>query len=106
MNATPYLQVQDPKRMAGKGAPRSTIFGAIGRTKIDPYQRSLGGLIIETTKGKLDTPVISEASAMRAYHNTDRHILGKSSKTHIAGSHYGQVPYAGQFMSKAGARLS
>lgn len=92
--------------MAGKGAPRSTVFGAIGRTKIDPYMRSLGGLIIETTKGPKDKPVMSEKSAVRALGNTEHHILGMSAKTHMPGAHYGQIPYVGKFRSNEGAMVS
>ena len=106
MDGTPYLMVQDPKRMAGIGAPRSTVFGAIGRTKMDPYQRSLGGLIIETTRGHKEKPVMSEHKAVRGLGNTEHHILGPSGKTHVPGAHYGQVPYAGKFRSHEGKMMS
>lgn len=92
--------------MSGKGAPRSTVFGAIGRTKIDPYQRSLGGLIIETTSGPgtKEKPVLSEKKA-KAAGNTERSLLGPSGKTHIAGAHYGMIPYAGAYMSPVGGKV-
>jgi hypothetical protein len=92
--------------MAGKGAPRSTVFGAIGRTKADPYMRSLGGLIIETTRGPKDKPVMGEKTAARALGNTEHHILGKAAKTHVPGAHYGQIPYAGKFRSHEGKMMS
>jgi hypothetical protein len=108
MEGTPYLQVEDAKRMLGKGAPRRTVFGPIGRTKAaDPYMRSLGGLLIETTKGgKSEKPVMSEKAAVRALGNTEHHILGKASKTEVPGAHFGQVPYPGKFRSVEGSMVS
>jgi hypothetical protein len=45
--AIPYLSVQDPKiQMAGKGAPRSTVFGVLGRLPKNEEHvgvKSLGG---------------------------------------------------------------
>ena len=104
MSKNPYLQVMDPRRMMGGiGAPRSTVFGVLGRTKYDPYTRSLGGLIERTTSGPMPrhevTPVGQE------HKNTDRHLLGPAGKTRVPGQHYGQVPYAGAFRSHLGDRM-
>ena len=98
-----YLKIVDmPRRMEGKGAPKQTIFGVIGRTMEDPMTKSLGGLVQESTK--VSAPKVSEA-ASSVKKNTERHIIGHAAKTHIPGVHQGQVPYAGQFMSHVGSRL-
>lgn len=98
-----YLKVIDmPRRMEGKGAPRQTIFGVLGRTMEDPMSKSLGGLVKESTK--VDAPKVTMKASAEPK-NTERHILGKASKTPIPGQHQGQVPYAGKFMSNVGARL-
>ena len=98
-----YLKIVDmPRRMSGKGAPRQTVFGVLGRTMEDSMSKSLGGLVRESTK--VSAPKVS-VKASSEKKNTDRHILGPASKTHIPGVHQGQVPYAGQFMSHIGARL-
>ena len=88
------MEVQDsPRMMKGKGAPRDTLFGVIGRTKLDPMTRSLGGLMISTTKG-----ASSADSAMKS--------KSTAPKTHIPKQHYGQIPYAGRFMSELGKEVS
>lgn len=98
-----YLKIVDmPRRMEGKGAPRQTVFGVLGRTMEDPYTKSLGGLVKESTK--VTAPKVA-VKASKEPKNTERHILGKASKTRIPGVHQGQVPYAGQYMSNIGARL-
>lgn len=98
-----YLKVVDmPRRMSGKGAPRQTVFGVLGRTMETSMAKSLGGLVKESTK--VSAPKVSEkASAEKK--NTDRKIIGAAAKTHIPGVHMGQVPYAGQYMTHIGARL-
>ena len=99
---TPYLEVVDePRRMAGKGAPRQTTFGVLGRTIESPYNKSLGGLVVDSKsapiqKGTLESPKGKD---------TERDITGRKGKTHIAGSHYGQVPYPGRYMAPAGERM-
>lgn len=100
---TPYLSVIDnPRRMRGKGAFEPTVSGILGRTMYDSSSKTLGGLVKEST------PVKAPKVAVRASKepkNTERHILGKASKTPIPGAHLGQVPYAGAYMSAVGARL-
>lgn len=104
MEEQPYLQVVDePRRMAGKGAPRPTVFGVLGRTKIDPFTKSLGGLVIDSTKGVRPEKVSMKASKVPK--NTERKIIGHAAKTHISGAHYGQVPYAGKYMADQGERV-
>lgn len=99
-----YLEVMEsPRRMAGVGAPRDTVFGVLGKTEMSPLTRSLGGLVVTTTKVK--APKVAESANM-APKNSEHHIIGKAAKTHISGKHYGQVPYAGAFMAHAGASLS
>ena len=106
----PYLAVQDPKiMMKGAGAPRSTVFGALGRIHSSDGVglKTLGGLVADT---KSPHPLgkgtkMSVKQAEREYGNTDRHILGHSAKTHIPGCHMSQVPYPGLYMSAVGKRL-
>jgi hypothetical protein len=99
----PYLSVVDmPRRMGGKGAPTQTVFGVLGRTMYESSSKSLGGLVRESTNVK--APKVSQkASSLEK--NTERHIIGKASKTVIPGVHQGQVPYAGQYMSAVGGAL-
>ena len=98
-----YLRIVDmPRRMSGKGAPSQTVFGVLGKTMEDPYSKTLGGLVKESTK--VSAPKVA-VKASKEPKNTDRHIIGKPSKTHISGEHFGQVPYAGQYMAGAGKRL-
>ena len=106
----PYLEIQDPKiMMAGAGAPRSTVFGVLGRLPKGEEHvgvKSLGGLVKSSKVGKnMPGTVLTEKGALHIPGQTDRMILGKASKTHIPGSHHGQVPYPGYFMSAKGASL-
>ena len=106
----PYLEVQDPKiMMAGKGAPRSTVFGVLGRLPKNEEHvgvKSLGGLIKDSKVGhSLPGTYMSEKAAERSVGLTSRHILGKAAKTHIPGVHHGQIPYAGYYMSAVGKSL-
>ena len=100
---TPYLHVVDqPRMMKGKGAPRSTVFGVLGRTVETPYAKTLGGLVRHTADGKVQPgTVIHDAKRL----NTERHIAGKASKTATSGDHYGQVLYPGMFMGHRGKEL-
>jgi hypothetical protein len=79
--------------MKGKGAPRDTLFGVIGKTKEDSSMRSLGGLMITTTKGASPADVAMKSKS-------------PAPKTHIPKQHYGQIPYAGKFMSELGKEVS
>jgi hypothetical protein len=108
MEPTPYLDTaQSRLTMKGKGAPRSTLFGVLGKTKYDPYSRTVGGLIVTTTSGTSPAKHMSEAEALKHHpENTERSILGRPSKTCIPGVHYGQVPYAGKYQSEVGKMVS
>ena len=106
----PYLAIQDPKiQMSGAGAPRSTVFGVLGRLPKNEERvgvKSLGGLVKGTKEGHMmPGTILTEKGALRIPGQTDRMILGKAAKTHIPGSHMGQVPYAGYYMSAVGKAL-
>lgn len=100
-----YLEVvESPRRMKGKGAPRDTLFGVIGKTTYDPLARSLGGLLITTTKDASPAKSAEKASSVKK--NTEKHLVGGPHKTAIPGVHYGQIPYAGHYMKAVGAEMS
>lgn len=100
-----YLSVVgEPRMMKGKGAPRSTVFGVLGRTVETGYTKSLGGLVHQTVSGKVPAHM-SEKKAMKEVGQTEYSILGPASKTHYPGAHYGQVPYPGAFSSHLGAMM-
>lgn len=96
--AHPYLHVVDSaRRTAGKGSTQPTIFGVLGRTKMDPYMTSLQDIVVDTKHDHGRVPVISDARI--AHHgNTERHNVSAPPKTHIAPDHYGQILYSGRFM--------
>ena len=94
----PYLPIVDSaRRTMGKGSTQPTMFGVLGRTKMDPYMTSLQDLVHDTMEGHHPAPVISDASVMH-HGNTERHNVSAPPKTHIAMEHYGQVLYAGAHM--------
>ena len=97
----PYLDVADEPRMM-KDGPRSTVFGVLGRTKLDAPTRTLGGLIQRPVSHKIPKGEIDKHP--KAIH-TERGITGPAGKTHIPGKHHGMVPYPGVFMSKVGGEL-
>lgn len=103
----PYLEVVDmPRMMAGEGAPRSTVFGVLGRTKESGKMRSLGGLV---ENSKASHPIFKGSLMKHAKVErlrTERDITGPPGKTHISREHYAQVPYPGRYMAAAGPRLS
>jgi len=96
----PYLQiVDDPRATTGKGSTQPTLFGVIGRTKMDPFHTSLQTIIMNT---KASGPVPdSLKSDNKIFHagSTERGCVGAPPRTHIPGIHHGQVPYPGHFMS-------
>jgi hypothetical protein len=103
MDRTPYLEYVDLPRMmmSSKGSLEPTIYGQLGKGRQeDPYRKTLGGLVVRTTPGHLDAPVVK---ASKEHVNTDRHILGPAAKTKVPGSHHGMVPFAGQFRSHEGS---
>jgi len=104
----PYVHFVDtPSRnMRGKGAPRSTVFGVLGQTKMDPYSRSLGGLVKQTTGSK----AVKKGEVEHIGHPrgaiTEKGAVSVVPKTLISQMHYAQVPYAGMYMAAAGKELS
>jgi len=90
-----------------KGGPTSTVFGVLGHARMDAPTRSLGGLITTNThprpSGKGD--VRREKMLRSEDIQTERGTLCAASKTHVPGVHYGQVPYAGAYMSAVGNKL-
>ena len=96
----PYLHVvDDARRTEGKGSTQPTIFGVLGRTKMDPYQSSLQNLVLNT-KPSAGVPSDLKSDMMVLHHgNTERSCVSKAPATHIPGMHFGQVPYAGYYMS-------
>ena len=102
-----YLEVvESPRRMGGKGAPRDTVFGVLGHTKMDPMTRSLGGMVVSTTKGAGAVDRRAAESVKKVHKNTEKHIVGPASKTHVPGVHTGMIPFAGQYMVKVGGEVS
>lgn len=99
---TPYLDVTDvPRQMKGKGAPKDTVFGVLGKTKEDPKMRSLGGLVQHAASGPVKKGTTEKARSIK----TERDITGAPAKTEVPGAHMGQVPYAGVYMSNLGSAL-
>jgi hypothetical protein len=103
MNPTPYMEVvENPRRMAGKGAPRDTTFGVLGHTKETTLTRSLGGLVKDTKSG----PKPPHFSLNKKGHrDMSEHHIASGNKTEIPGVHMGQVPYPGVYMKMVGAKL-
>lgn len=88
--------------MKGKGAPRSTVFGVLGRTKEDPRMKTLGGLVEHAPSARILKGTLERRPRAA---QTERHITGPAAKTHVAKEHYGQVPYPGKFMSALGKSM-
>ncbi len=88
--------------MADKGAPRSTVFGILGRTMEGGVgAKSLGGLVKDSkTKAKARDMVVPEKDAYATEHGRFR-----KNATSIPGLHMGMVPYPGFYMAAVGARL-
>jgi len=98
---TPYLEVVDePRATHGKGATVPTIYGIIGRTKMDPYHSSLQDIVMNT---KASAPVPDDLKSdkkMLSHHvNTERGCVSHRPATHIPGIHHGHIPYPGHYMS-------
>jgi hypothetical protein len=96
--AYPYLHVVDSaRRTMGKGSTQPTMFGVLGRTKMDPYMASLQDLVHDTKHSGGAAPVMSDKAVMH-HGNTERHIVSAPPKTHTEMHRYGQVQYPGAFM--------
>jgi hypothetical protein len=97
----PYMAVVDEPRLMS-GGPMPTVFGVLGATKMDAPTRTLGGLVHNARADAPAPPVMKES---KMHVNTSRSVLGPAAKTPMPGVHYGQVPYAGKFMSEVGHKL-
>lgn len=98
-----YLEVvESPRRMGGKGAPRDTLFGIIGHTKDSGAMKSLGGLVIGTTKG---ASAAKSAHPVHKHPDTEHNLTAGTHKTALPGVHYGQIPFAGAYFKAVGSRL-
>jgi hypothetical protein len=92
--------------MRGEGAPRSTVFGALGvgggaGQFVGGGAKALGGLVADTkTKGAHHDDVVSDKNSCCMEHG---HYA--KNKTEIPGVHMGQVPYPGHFMKAVGKKL-
>jgi hypothetical protein len=99
-----YLKIVGmPRQMGGVGAPKPTIFGVLGHTKMESSTKSLGGLVQTKTKGA--SPVDSSESIYSVKRQSDHHIEGAGRATAVSGQHYGQVPYAGKYMKPLGTKV-
>lgn len=101
----PYMEVVDqPRLMSGSGAPRSTVYGALGRILEEDNRgtRTLGGLVQRACSSRLGPGTVH---ASRNVVNTEHGIVGHKA-THVPGQHYGQVPYPGYYRSALGPPVS
>jgi hypothetical protein len=69
---------------------------------MDPYARSLGGLVKDSKSAAPPPEIIRNKPGLM----TERCIVGPASKTHVPGEHFGQVPYAGAMMTHVGKEMS
>lgn len=103
MDRTPYLKVVGmPREMGGVGAPKPIVFGVLGKTKMEPEMKTLGGLVSTTSSGA--KPRVTE-SVRAVREQTDHHLEGAGRATKISGQHYGQVPYAGKYFAPVGSKV-
>ena len=94
-----YMNVVEGKYMM-KGGVRDTLFGLIGSTTGQSFQKSLGGLVEHRADGKVPSGIKKEKVA----DGTEHHIGGKNA-TKLPGAHHGQVPYPGPYMKGLGKKL-
>jgi len=101
---SPYLHVAAPRlEMKGKNAPRSTVFGVLGvgggaRGGVADGVKSLGGLVMSTTKVKVHDKVMKDSAAPPTEHGHYKH-----SATRRVMARGG--PYPGYFNSHIGPML-
>lgn len=94
-----YMHVVEGKYEM-KGGVKDTLFGLIGSTTGQSFQKSLGGVVSHAPDGRVPTGLKKEKVADR----TEHHIGGKNA-TSLPGVHHGQVPYAGVYMKAVGKKL-
>lgn len=90
------------RQMSGKGAPVPHLPGVMGATKQDSYQRSLGGLIVDT---KHLGPTPPHFSDHRAFHTERGAVSHSAPATKTSGQHFGQIPYPGAYAGHLGERI-
>ena len=79
----PYLAVAAPRlEMRGKNAPKSTIFGVLGvaggaRGGVQDGVKSLGGLVVTTTKTKVHDTIMKDSKAPATEHGHYKHSATK-----------------------------
>jgi hypothetical protein len=95
-----YMNVVEGKYMMKDGV-KDTLFGLIGATKGHTEVQSLGGIV---DGGKPDAKVPSGLKKEKVADGTEHHIGGKNA-TKVPGSHMGQVPYPGAYMTRVGKKL-
>jgi len=81
-----------------KGGVTDTLFGLIGSTTGQSHQKTLGGLVSTPATGRVPSDLKSGKVAVA----TEKHIGGKNA---TMSAHLAQVPYAGKFLTKKGAKL-
>lgn len=93
----PYLgKVESPRATHGKGSTQPTLFGVIGRTKMDPYMASVQDLVMDSkAPGSHPPPVMLDKMLLAHHENTERRIVGHPPATRYSGHVHGQVPYPG-----------
>lgn len=97
----PYLSVVgEPRMMKGEGAPRSTVFGVLGRTKESGKTRVLGGLVEHAPSAPIQKGTVKKGCAQ-----TERDCCGKAPATKIPGAHHAMIPYPGLYRSELGKSL-
>ena len=100
----PYLAVAAPRlMMKGKGAPRSTVFGVLGvgggaRGGVADGVKTLGGLVMTTTKVKVHDKTVPEKYSYATEH-------GKFGKNATVRPMARGGPYPGYFGSHVGKEL-
>jgi len=97
MQTLPYMGGY-PHNVIGKSSSQPTTFGVIGMFHGDNKYQALQEKVVRPSHYKLP-PLYS---GNEHHMNSDRCILGHPSKTHIPNIHYGQVPFAGRFMTEHG----
>jgi hypothetical protein len=84
-----------PSKVVGPSTTQPSLFGVIGAFRPDQRFQALQQVFERPADGAIP-------KTMSGHINTSRNTFGKAPKTYIPGLHYGQVPFAGAFMSGHG----
>ena len=90
------------RQMGGKGAPVPHLPGVMGATKQDSYQRSLGGLIVDTKHLGPTPPHFSDKMGFATEQGA---VSTFAPATKMSGQHFGQIPYPGAYAGHLGERI-